>query len=92
MRRHLNLEAMPAPTITCREFVDFLDDYVDGALPAPRRGCFEEHLSECPDCVRYLASYRTTVRVARAACAEPDAPPADAPPELVRAILAARRR
>jgi len=84
---------MAASDITCREFVEFLTDYEEGDLPPARRECFEQHLGECPDCIEYLAEYRTTVRLARDACGEGDgAPPADAPPELVEAILAALRK
>lgn len=73
--------------------VDFLMDYLDGALPDPQRRCFEEHLAECPDCVTYLASYQQAVRLGKQVCAAADAAvPADVPNELIRAILAARRR
>jgi anti-sigma factor RsiW len=79
--------------MTCRELVDFLMDYVDGLLSEPERLCFEEHLGECPDCVAYLASYREAVRLGKEACASgEDAIPAEVPEDLVRAVLAARRR
>ncbi len=77
--------------MTCRELVDFLMDYEDGELPEAQRVSFEAHLAECPPCIAYLDSYRETVRLGRAACADEDEP-ADAPPELIEAILAARRR
>lgn len=77
--------------MTCREFVDFLMEYLDGNLPGPERECFEEHLAECPDCVAYLATYRETIRLGKAACAEEnEALPPEVPNELVQAILAAR--
>ncbi len=79
--------------MTCREFIDFLMDYLTGELPAEQRACFEEHLGECPDCVAYLRSYEATIRIGKAVCAGPTEPvPGDVPEELVRAILAARRR
>jgi anti-sigma factor RsiW len=79
--------------MTCRELVDFLMDYLDGLLSEPERLCFEEHLGECPDCVAYLASYREAVRLGKEACtAGEDAIPSEVPEELVRAVLAARRR
>jgi anti-sigma factor RsiW len=37
--------------MTCREFTDFLLDYVDGGLADAERDRFAEHLGECPDCV-----------------------------------------
>lgn len=78
--------------MTCRELVDSLMDYLDGVLPEPERLCFEEHLGECPDCVAYLASYREAVRLSKEACAVGDSIPAAVPEDLVRAVLAARRR
>jgi anti-sigma factor RsiW len=77
--------------LTCREFIDFLLAYLSGELPAGQRAVFEGHLGECPACNAYLRSYQQTVRIEKAACGcDGDAPPADAPEELIRAILAAR--
>ncbi len=77
-------------TLTCRDFIEFLDAYLEEELPADEREVFESHLSICPWCVDYLASYRETIRLGKAAFTDPDGPPpADAPPELVRAILEA---
>lgn len=79
--------------MTCRELVAFLMDYLDGVLPDAERQCFEEHLGECPDCVAYLATYRETIRLGKEACtSNQDAIPAEVPEDLVRAVLAARRR
>jgi anti-sigma factor RsiW len=84
---------MPAGELTCREFADFLMAYEDGELPADERARFDAHLAECPDCVTYLKSYRSAVALGQKAFADEDAAAADeAPEELVRAILAARRR
>ena len=78
--------------MTCKEHVEFLMDYLDGLLSEPERRRFEEHLDECPDCVAYLATYREAVRLGKEACMAGDSIPTDVPEELVRAILAARRR
>jgi anti-sigma factor RsiW len=79
--------------MTCRELIDFLLDYLEGTLAEVERARFDAHLAECPDCVAYLESYAATIRLGRAACAEPEAgPPPEVPEELVRAILAARER
>lgn len=77
--------------MTCKEFIDFLTDYLANELPAGERACFEHHLRLCPDCVAYLDSYRETVQLGRAACCGDQGElPADVPEELIRAILAAR--
>jgi anti-sigma factor RsiW len=73
--------------VTCRELIQFLDDYTDGNLPVDQRRRFEEHLALCPQCVRYLDSYRKTIRVSKeAAGAE-----AELSERLVQAILSARQ-
>jgi anti-sigma factor RsiW len=79
--------------MTCRELVEFLMDYLDGLLSEPERLRFEEHLGECPDCVAYLATYQEAIRLGKEACtAGNDSIPPDVPEDLVRAVLAARRR
>jgi len=74
--------------MTCREVVEFLMAYLDGELPEEERRVFEEHLAECEECVAYLASYQRATRLGATAWEEE---PCEAPPELVDAILAARR-
>jgi anti-sigma factor RsiW len=80
--------------MNCREFTEFLHEYLFGNLPAAERAEFEKHLAECPWCVAYLDSYRKTIQLGQAAfAASEDAPaPADAPEELIQAILQARGR
>jgi len=78
--------------VTCREFADFIMEYLDGELPEDVRGSFERHLSRCPNCHTYLAQYRATVEVGRSAFADDEANlPSDVPEELIRAILASRK-
>jgi anti-sigma factor RsiW len=80
--------------MNCREFTDFLHEYLSGNLPAQERAEFDRHLAECPWCVAYLDSYRKTIQLEQEAFSVPqDAPPpADAPEELIQAILRARTR
>jgi anti-sigma factor RsiW len=76
----------------CREFVEFLDDYLFSALDPERRLVFEAHLAVCPPCIRYMKSYLATIRMEKAVFDRPDAPvPGEVPEELVQAILKARR-
>ena len=78
--------------MNCREFLDFLNEYLAGDLSAEERTEFDKHLAECPWCVAYLDSYQKTVQLEKAAFStlEDKPPPADAPEELVQAILRAR--
>ena len=80
--------------MNCREFTEFLHEYLFDGLPAAERAEFEKHLAECPWCVAYLDSYRKTIQLEQAAfsASEDAPPPRDAPEELVRAILRARPR
>jgi anti-sigma factor RsiW len=78
--------------LTCRELIDFLAAYLDGELPEGTRGDFERHLSVCPPCVDYLASYRETIRLGKQACQPDEDLPPDVPADLVTAILSARHR
>ena len=80
--------------MNCREFTEFLLEYLFGNLPAEERAEFDKHLAECPWCVAYLDSYQKTMQLEQAAFSTPqDAPPpADAPEELIQAILRARSR
>lgn len=72
-------------TPTCRELIEFLDDYYAGELAAERVEGFEWHLARCVSCVAYVASYRETIRVAQYATAVEIE---DIPPDLLTAILA----
>ena len=80
--------------MNCREFTEFLHDYLLGGLLAEVRAEFDRHLAECPWCVAYLDSYKKTMQLAGTAfAAAEDAPsPSDAPEELIQAILRARSR
>ncbi len=78
------------PRLTCRELIEFLDDYVEGRLEAAEQARFDDHLSRCSACVAYLSGYRGTLRAVALACAEADAPPGDVPQQLIDAILASR--
>jgi anti-sigma factor RsiW len=84
---------MTHPThMTCREFVDFVMDYLSSDLSEAARAEFERHLKACPNCVQYIESYKVTVELGRTAfdCKDEEFPK-DVPEELIQAILAAQR-
>jgi anti-sigma factor RsiW len=79
--------------MNCREFTEFLHEYLFGNLPSEELAEFEKHLAECPWCTAYLDSYRKTIQLEKEAYPGPDdAAPSDAPAELIEAILRARQR
>jgi anti-sigma factor RsiW len=49
--------------MTCRQVVQLLTDYLEGALPAADRRRVEEHLAGCDGCTAFLAQLRTSLRV-----------------------------
>jgi anti-sigma factor RsiW len=49
--------------LACRDVVELLSDYLDGALDDGSREAVEAHLAACEGCGRALAQLRETVRV-----------------------------
>ena len=47
--------------IVCRQAVELVTDYLEGALTADERIRFEAHLADCPHCSEYLAQIRITI-------------------------------
>ena len=83
---------MSCHEMTCREFVEFLSDYLEGELPDDQAVVFEEHMRLCPPCIEFLESFQTTVRLGIDVCrCSESEPPPDVPERLVQAILEARR-
>lgn len=81
------------PYLTCREMLDFIMAYFDDELSLDQRSDFDRHLSVCPSCRNYLASYQQTIKMGKIAMAELDVPAeTEAPQGLVDAIRAARRK
>ncbi len=52
------------PEMPCRELVERVSDYLEGALPERDRARLETHLAECDDCAIYLEQLRATMRLA----------------------------
>jgi len=68
------LTARRTGALACREFVEVVTDYLEGAMPARERARFEHHLSQCDGCDHYLAQIRCTVNLAgRVTVADVDA-------------------
>ena len=75
--------------MTCRDVIEFLADYCEGALAESERALFEAHLAKCRDCVAYLNTYRQTMVLEKQTCDDDAARVSEMPAGLVRAILAA---
>lgn len=74
----------------CRDLYGFLDEFLEEHLDVTTRLSFERHLDLCAACRRYLATYATTLRVARGAEHADEPANLEAPAGLIQAILAAR--
>ncbi len=49
--------------LTCRELVELVTDYFEGALSRRERRRFEQHVGKCPWCAAYLEQMRQVVQV-----------------------------
>lgn len=79
--------------ITCREFIEFLWQYLSDELSPEEREKFDDHLTRCAPCVRYLQSYQETVKIGKIALAPTAEPvPTEVPEELIQAILSSREK
>jgi anti-sigma factor RsiW len=47
-------------TVVCRQVVELVTDYLEGALPSDLRAAVERHLELCPPCQTYIAQMRAT--------------------------------
>ena len=48
--------------LSCRELVELVTDYLEGALPDGLRDRFDEHIAHCAGCQAYLRQMRATIR------------------------------
>ncbi|HEX9038215.1 MAG TPA: zf-HC2 domain-containing protein [Ktedonobacterales bacterium] len=71
--------------MTCKELVELVTAYFEGALPGDDRARFERHLSVCPGCTIYVEQMRETIALVGGLRAE------DVPPAAERYLLQAFR-
>ena len=50
--------------LTCRELVELVTEYLEGALSARDLAIFEAHLLACPGCTAYFEQMRQTIGLA----------------------------
>ncbi len=49
--------------LPCREVVELVTDYLEGALEPATRIRFERHLAQCPFCVEFVNQVRRTIEL-----------------------------
>ena len=62
--------------LTCREMVELVTEYLEGAMSAREMAIFEAHLSVCPGCTAYFEQIRQTIKLAGRLTEESIAPQA----------------
>ncbi len=48
--------------LSCRELVELVTDYLEGALSEEERALFDEHIGTCGGCRVYLEQMRMTIQ------------------------------
>jgi hypothetical protein len=51
--------------LACRRTARLLCDFVEGQLDERTRARLEQHLSDCPECLRYVSTYKKTIELTR---------------------------
>ena len=78
--------------ITCREFEEFIIQYLEDELPRKQKRVFEWHLRICRECREYLAAYERSIEISKATLGTAsEAVPDEVPEDLIKAILDARK-
>jgi len=78
--------------ITCREFEGFVNQHLDGELPAKQAKMFEWHLRICRECREYLAAYKRTMEIGTTVLGPAhESVPEDVPEDLIKAVLESRK-
>jgi predicted anti-sigma-YlaC factor YlaD len=51
--------------LVCKEVVELVTDYLEGALLPEKRVQLEEHIAGCPGCTNYIEQVRLTIGMLR---------------------------
>jgi len=70
--------------LTCKEFLQELNDYLDETVDVEIRHKIEVHITECPNCFVILDTTKKTIQVYKGV--QPQALPADVQERLLKAL------
>jgi predicted anti-sigma-YlaC factor YlaD len=76
---------MGSEILTCKQLVELVTEYFEGALTPQERDRFEEHVMSCPPCRVYLGQMRQTIKLMG------DIPEETVSPDAEAALVAAFR-
>ena len=62
--------------ICCKECLDLLYDYIEGNLDQETTKSLEEHFEDCPPCISFLNTYKSTTNVCRESLNQVEVPEA----------------
>ena len=51
--------------ICCKECIDLLYDYIEGSLDQDTVKSLEEHFEDCPPCISFLHTYKSTTTLCK---------------------------
>jgi len=77
--------------LTCKQFDDFMVDYLEKELPGWQNFMCWMHVIMCRECARFVRQYKQAIELGQKAFDSPDEPvPETIPDELVNAAMAHR--
>lgn len=60
--------------ICCKECIELLYDYLEGELDGKIASSLEEHFQDCPPCVAFLKTYKTSTHLCKETLKQTDIP------------------
>jgi anti-sigma factor RsiW len=60
--------------ICCKECLDLLHDYLEGELNADISASLEEHFNDCPPCIAFVNTYKSTTYLCRSTLKDTEVP------------------
>ncbi len=79
-----------AAASNCKDWVERITDYLEGALPSDARVRLESHLQKCRPCQTYLEQMRHTIRCLGSLREEPKGVPAETKAKLLQMFRASQ--
>ena len=78
--------------LTCKEFDDFMVDYLDGDLTVWQKFMCWLHVKMCRECASFIQQYQKVIKFGQSAFDAPDDDPLpdSVPEELIKAALVYR--
>lgn len=60
--------------ICCKECLELLSDYMDGELDPQISSSLDEHFQDCPPCIAFLNTFKTSTNICRETIRQVDLP------------------